>query len=910
MNKDKLCVNVLLTLALLLQLGCWACAEEVQTGIEYGEAGDAKLVLDACVPKGDGPFPVAVIVHGGGWSGGDRQHDITTLFKPLTDANFTWFSIDYRLAPKYRWPACLEDVQTAVRWVKANAADFKGDPNRVAMIGYSAGGQIACMAAVVADESTQVQAVVGLAPPTDLVLDTLRRNGLSESLVGLFGSESLDDQTRQLLWDASPINHLKLNLPPFLMVHGTADKSVPYQQSLNFQARCKALGVRCDIVTIEGAPHRITAWDTYDSSYKQKTVDWLRETIGDKKQSTAEPVRIDKPAVVSVSGDGTGDFATVQAAVDAVPQGNTKPIVICIKPGTYKERIVVPPDKRFIHFAGDDSETTVLTFDLNARMVGEDGKEIGTFRTPSVTIEADDFSAENITFENSAGPVGQALAIAVIGDRVVFRNCRFLGWQDTLLDQTGRHYYENCYIAGHVDFIFGGGTAYFEKCHIQCLRKGYITAAATPEYQPYGYVFSNCTITGESPDVKTYLGRPWRDYANVIFLNTEMSQVVRPEGWHNWDKPYREKTARYAEYNSTGPGADQKARVPWAHQLTEAQAKAITVESVLSGKDGWNPISGQVQSELKVTPASAADVESLKKKASDDTQNGSVYLFTSFRGNGEDGLYLLHSRDGLVWQELGGAFLKPQVGTAKLLQDPSILPGPDGKFHLVWATGARGDRGFGYAVSEDLIDWSAQRFVELMSEQEAFDVVSPELFYDDTKKQFIITWASTLPNNYYQAFQEDVQDNPRLWYTTTPDFETFAAAKPFFKPGYSVRDAVLFKHSERYALVHDDNRRMMQTLRVAFADAPLGPWGPSSDSFTPRFCRNPAVLKVDDQLIVYFETSEGPKHGAVTTKDFNTWKDITDFVSFPEGYHCGNVLTVSSGVLERLRSAVTFEMKE
>ena len=166
-----------------------------------------------------------------------------------------------------------------------------------------------------------------------------------------------------------------------------------------------------------------------------------------------------------------------------------------------------------------------------------DGKPIGTFRTPSTTIDADDFTAENITFENSAGPVGQALAIRVDGDRAVFRNCRFLGWQDTILLNRGRQYFENCYIAGHVDFIFGAATAWFEKCHIHCLGDGYITAASTPVDQPFGFVFSNCKITGDKPETRTYLGRPWRIYASTIFLNTEMSDVVRPEGWNDWKKP-------------------------------------------------------------------------------------------------------------------------------------------------------------------------------------------------------------------------------------------------------------------------------------------------------------------------------------------------------------------------------------
>ncbi|HYG22293.1 MAG TPA: pectinesterase family protein [Verrucomicrobiae bacterium] len=291
-----------------------------------------------------------------------------------------------------------------------------------------------------------------------------------------------------------------------------------------------------------------------------------------------------------VSADGSAQFTTVQAAVMAVPAGSSSNrVFIHIKPGTYREVIYVQREKRFFHFIGESAEKTILTFDLNANIRGADGKPIGTFRTPTVLIDAEDFTAENVTFENSAGPVGQALAIRVDGDRAAFRNCRFLGWQDTILLNRGRQYFENCYIEGHVDFIFGGATAYFEKCHIHCLRNGYITAASTPDTQKFGFVFANGRITGTN-DVKTYLGRPWRNFASTVFLNTSMSEVVRPEGWHNWNKKDAEQTTRYAEHGNTGPGAVVEKRVPWIRQLSDAEAKAITPHSVLGGADGWNPL--------------------------------------------------------------------------------------------------------------------------------------------------------------------------------------------------------------------------------------------------------------------------------------------------------------------------------
>jgi pectinesterase len=297
-----------------------------------------------------------------------------------------------------------------------------------------------------------------------------------------------------------------------------------------------------------------------------------------------------QPVNVFVAADGSGQFTNIQSAIMSVPAGNrTNPVVIHIKPGTYQELIYIQREKRFFRLIGENPTNTVITYNLYAGLTNFDGKPIGTFRTPTALIDADDFTAENITFENSAGAVGQALAIRVDGDCAVFRNCRFLGWQDTILLNRGRQYFENCYIAGHVDFIFGAATAWFEKCHIHCLGDGYITAASTPADQPFGFVFSNGTITGDKPETRTFLGRPWRGHASTIFLNTEMSEVVRPEGWNDWRKPETHRTARYAEFNSTGPGGDSKARANWAKQLTRAEAAAMTPGKVLGGADGWNP---------------------------------------------------------------------------------------------------------------------------------------------------------------------------------------------------------------------------------------------------------------------------------------------------------------------------------
>ena len=229
--------------------------------------------------------------------------------------------------------------------------------------------------------------------------------------------------------------------------------------------------------------------------------------LGCRSVASSQPAV--NPVNLVVAADGSGQFKSVQAAIMSVLSGNrTNPVVIHVKPGTYKELIYVQREKRFFSLIGENPATTVITYDLYAGLTNFDGKPIGTFRTPSALVDADDFMAENITFENSAGAVGQALAIRVDGDRALFRNCRFLGWQDTILLNRGRQYFENCYIAGHVDFVFGAAAAWFEKCQIQCLGDGYITAASTPADQPFGFVFSNCKITGDKPETRTFLAGP------------------------------------------------------------------------------------------------------------------------------------------------------------------------------------------------------------------------------------------------------------------------------------------------------------------------------------------------------------------------------------------------------------------
>lgn len=291
----------------------------------------------------------------------------------------------------------------------------------------------------------------------------------------------------------------------------------------------------------------------------------------------------------TVAQDGSGDFTTVQEAINAVPDfRKANRTTILIRKGNYKEKVIIPECKINLSLIGEDG--AVITYDDYASKLNRFGEEKSTSGSASCYIYAPDFIAENLTFENSAGPVGQAVACFVSGDRAIFRKCRFLGNQDTLYTYgyPTRQYYEDCYIEGTVDFIFGKATAVFNRCDIHSRGKGYVTAPATPEDSRYGYVFHDCRLTAAEGVENVSLSRPWRPYAQAVFINCELGKHISPAGWDNWGKASNEQTVNYAEYNSKGPGANPTARAPYSRQLTDPTPYAIS--TVLAGNDGWNPI--------------------------------------------------------------------------------------------------------------------------------------------------------------------------------------------------------------------------------------------------------------------------------------------------------------------------------
>jgi pectinesterase len=307
------------------------------------------------------------------------------------------------------------------------------------------------------------------------------------------------------------------------------------------------------------------------------------------------------PGSFTVAQDGSGQFKTIQEAVNAVRDLSQQQVTIHIKNGIYPEKLVIPSWKTKITLLGESKENTVITHnDYSGKeypggrdLVGKD--KYSTYTSYTVLVQGNDFTAENLTIENTAGRVGQAVALHVEGDRVMVKNCRLLGNQDTLYTATenSRQYYQDCFIQGTTDFIFGEATAVFQNCTLNSLSNSYLTAASTTPRQRFGYVFFDCRLVADSAAKKVFLGRPWRPYAKTVFIRTQMGSHIVPAGWDNWRNPENEKTVLYAEYNSTGAGANNAGRVKWARQLPPSEAKKYTLAHIFAGETSWDPLKKQ-----------------------------------------------------------------------------------------------------------------------------------------------------------------------------------------------------------------------------------------------------------------------------------------------------------------------------
>lgn len=307
--------------------------------------------------------------------------------------------------------------------------------------------------------------------------------------------------------------------------------------------------------------------------------------------TTKAASKYDNPDTLVVAKDGSGEFTTISEAVEVCRAFMEYHKVIYIKKGVYCEKVVIPSWLTNIELCGEDAEETILTHNDHATMVYPNTLlKIGTFRTYTLKIEGNDITIKNLTIENNAPRRGQAVALHTEGDRLKFINCRFLGHQDTVFTgvENTRMLFSGCYIEGTTDFIFGPSTAWFEKCHIHSRSNSYITAASTPEHIRWGYVFNECNLTADEGLNKIYLGRPWRRFAHTLFMKCEIGAHVVPAGWREWSNKEDVSTTRYAEYKNYGPGADTSQRIEWSKQLTDEEAKEVTLENVLGMKgESW-----------------------------------------------------------------------------------------------------------------------------------------------------------------------------------------------------------------------------------------------------------------------------------------------------------------------------------
>jgi len=532
-----------------------------------------------------------IFIHGGGWRSGDKSMH-HPLMQKLALLGYVCFTPEYRLSTEALYPAAVYDVKSAIRWVRKNAAKYHIDPNKIVIAGHSAGGELAAFMGATngmkayegngcyKEISSKVNAVIDLDGtlsfylPADAVPDETKGPSAGTYWFGYKKTENIE------LWkEASPLKHVGRHTPPFQFINSSVERMHTGRE--DFIAVLKKYNTYAEVNTLEGSPHTFLLFHPWFDTTVVYMDRFLKKVFPSKHYTT-------KTIIVSQSGDG--DFTTVQEAINAVPVNNVKPITILIKKGIYKEKILVDSTKQFITLIGEDKLNTVLTYNDHAGMIGPNGKSIDTRTSWSFKILAANFTAKDVTIQNDAGfTAGQAVALESDGDKAVFINCRFIGFQDVLFtnNEKSRQYYEHCYIEGTTDFIFGSATVWFEKCHIRSKKDSHVTAASTPAENKFGYIFNECILTGDTSVHNASLGRPWRPYASVTYIHCFIGEHIRKEGWSNWNNTENYKTTRYAEYKNYGASADPVRRISWSRQLSDDDVKNYTIKNIFGN---WNPV--------------------------------------------------------------------------------------------------------------------------------------------------------------------------------------------------------------------------------------------------------------------------------------------------------------------------------
>lgn len=529
-----------------------------------------------------------MIIFGGGWRSGNRtQH--YPLAEKLASLGYVCFTPDYRLSTEALYPAAVLDLKTALKWIHANAKNYNIDTNKISVLGFSAGGELAAFLSTTIgnkkfennfcniNASTNINALIDIDGTLSFIHpesgegDDSKKTSAATYWLGYSKKENPE------LWkQASPLTYVNNRTPPTLFLNSSVDRM--HAGRNDYIKILSSFHIYTQVKTFEGAPHSFCLFEPwFDSTVN--IVDAFLKTVFENKTSY----------VITVAQDGSGDFTTVQAAFNSILANNKNPVTIFVKNGIYKEKLFLDSTKQFVTLLGEDAFNTILTYDDHTGKISSKGDTINTYNSQSFLEVANNFTAKNITFQNDAGfSAGQAVAIQITGDKVKFFNCRFIGNQDVLFPSKAntRQYFKDCYIEGTTDFIFGPSTAWFEHCHIHSKKNSHVTAVSTPKENEFGYVFNNCVLTGDSSLHSVSLGRPWRPYANVVYMHCYIGQQIKPEGWSNWNNTNNYLTARFAEYKNYGPSSDASARVKWAKQLTDEEAKKYTIQNVLQD---WNP---------------------------------------------------------------------------------------------------------------------------------------------------------------------------------------------------------------------------------------------------------------------------------------------------------------------------------
>ncbi|MDT0644633.1 pectinesterase family protein [Zunongwangia sp. F363] len=560
--------------------------------VVYKKSAEKDLKADVYMPKAENGknYPAVLLIHGGGWLTGSKENQ-RIMAQYLAKNGYVAVTAAYRLGTEAIYPAGVKDLKDAIKWMRRNAEKYHLDPEKIAVLGASAGAQLATLLGATPgaekyntennDFSDKVEAIVNIDGIVSFVHPEAEEGWMGATWLG--GSR---DSKPEIWKEASPLEYVNENTPPTLFINSSQARFHAGRDDMI--KILDELGIYSEVHTIENSPHSFWLMHPWFEETLNLTTSFLDKVL--QNPSSAKKAYRE----ITVAQDGSGDFAKIQEAINSTRDLGPGEVVIHIKNGTYNEKLEIPSWKHQLTLIGESKEGTIITNnDYSGKMDPQTGNKHSTFTSYTVLVRGDDIKIKNLSIKNASCGEGQAVALHVEGDRFMIKNCNILGCQDTIYTATegSRQLYLSCYIEGTTDFLFGEATAVFKNCTIQSLKNSYVTAAATPQNQEFGYVFIDCKLIAAEGVDEVYLGRPWRPYAKTVFINTELGEHIVAEGWDPWKGdamfPNKENTAFYAEYNSFGPGASPQTRVPWAHQLNRREAQEYTLKNIFSSCEDW-----------------------------------------------------------------------------------------------------------------------------------------------------------------------------------------------------------------------------------------------------------------------------------------------------------------------------------